>query len=80
MTTASISTVAELNKYYNLLRDNILVRHGVKAGQKVRLKNAIALYQRFPNGWIKITSVKSDMVDKVKMYQGKAEFMLKALV
>lgn len=58
MESSIFNTIADFNKQYEILRDDILKRHGYEKGSKVRLKNAIALYQRFNENWIKTTSVK----------------------
>jgi hypothetical protein len=81
MESKSFETVKELNKEYEIVRDDILVRHGFEKGAKVRLKNAIMMYQKFNGEWVRTTSVKTNMIDRVKMYDGlNAEFMLKAMV
>lgn len=80
MVSNLFSTVSEFNKAYETIRSDILTRHGIKKGQRVRLKNAIALYQQFDGHWIKITSIKSDMVDRIKAYNNKGKFKLQALV
>jgi hypothetical protein len=77
------NTVSELNKAYNEIRTDIIERHGNKNGTKVRLKNAIMLYQKLNNEWVRMCSTKTDMISKIKMcelYKVNAEFMLKARV
>ena len=75
------STVTDFNKQYNLMREDILRRHGHKIGDKVKLVKAIAMYQKFNDNWVLVTSKKTDMTDRIKMYEGKnVEFRLKALV
>lgn len=78
MESSKFNTVAELNKQYEILRNDILVRHNIADGSKVRLKNAIFMYQKLNGVFIKVTSTKSDMVDRVKMYSElrDTEFML----
>lgn len=74
-------TVQEFNKAYDLVRDDILKRHGITDSKKARLINAVQLYQKFNNNWVRTSTVKRDMIDRIKRYDGKnAEFMLKALV
>lgn len=77
----TFNTVQEFNKAYDSVRNDILKRHGITDSKKARLINAIQLYQKFNNNWLKATTVKTDMIDRIKRYDGKnAEFMLKALV
>lgn len=83
MKSETFRTLSEFNKQYNLIRNDILNRHGYKKGDRVRLKNAIMLYQNFNDQWLPITSVKTDMVNRIKMNEflnNKNEFKLKALV
>lgn len=80
MESRSFGSLKEFNKEYKTLREDILKRH-VKEGQKARLKNAIMMYQRFNCGWVKITSVKSNMIDRIKTHEGlNSEFKLVSMV
>mgnify|MGYP005827642065 CR=1 FL=1 len=80
----TFQTVKEFNKQYNQVRSDILERHGIKDGQKARLKDAIMLYQNFDGTWIKTTSKKTDMIDRIKMQEKVikkgTEFKLVAMV
>lgn len=49
-TDQTFNKLTEFNKQYNLVRKDILQRHGFKEGDKVKLQNAIAMYQNF-NGY-----------------------------
>lgn len=77
------STLKEFNKAYNLLRKDILIRHNVPEGTKAVLKNATMLYENIGGQWLKITSVKSDMIDRIKLYEvcnKQGQFKLIAIV
>ena len=63
------STLKDFRKAYNAIREIILIRHGYKKGDKVKLKNAVMLYQKFDDHWVKCNMIKSDMEDKIKMYE-----------
>lgn len=82
--SSTFTTLKEFNKQYDLLREDILIRHGYEKGARgVRLKNAIMLYQNFNGTWVKMTSIKTDMTDRIKMSNisgSKKEYMLKAMV
>jgi len=83
MESAEFTKVSELNRHYNEVRDDIIVRHNVEKGTKVRLNNAIALYKNFDGQWIKMTSIKSDMINRLKqaeLYNVDGIYKLKALV
>lgn len=56
------------NKAYNEVRDDIIKRHG--DGRKVRLVRAVALMQEFESGYLRITSVKSDMTEWIRVREG----------
>lgn len=82
-TDQTFNTLTEFNKQYNLVRKDILQRHGFKEGDKVKLQNAIAMYQNFNGYWIKTTTIKTDMIDRIKMNNlanKEATYILKALV
>lgn len=82
-TDQTFNKLTEFNKQYNLVRKDILQRHGFKEGDKVKLQNAIAMYQKFNGYWIKTTTIKTDMIERIKMNDitgEKATYMLKALV
>ncbi len=79
----TFKTVKEFNKQYDLVRKDILERHGYKEGDKVRLKNAIMLYQDFNGQWVNASSTKTDMIDRIKMYSlsdKETSFKLQAMV
>ena len=81
--TKEFQTVAEFNRMYDLVREDILKRHEIKKGTKVRLKHAMMLYQDMNGEWIPMTSVKSDMIDRIKMNETLEtgnKFKLKATV
>lgn len=70
------------NKAYNELRLEIIERHGYKPTDKVRLNGVVVMYQNFGHGWLKTGTVKTDMIERVKKYEGKkhARFKLESLV
>jgi hypothetical protein len=74
------TTLKEFKKAYEEVRNDILVRHGYKPGDKVRLNNVIQLWQKFNDTWVKAGTVKSDMEDRIKMYQNNGVFKLTARV
>ncbi|AFQ29846.1 hypothetical protein P4493_05650 [Bacillus thuringiensis] len=80
----TFSTVKEFRKEYDNMRIDILKRHNITDPSKARLKNAMRLYQTFNNQWTPITMKKSDMENRIKMYEDipdrQACFMLEALV
>jgi hypothetical protein len=74
------STIKDFNKAYEEVRNDILARHNIKQGTKVRLKNAIMMLQNFNGNWIKVNSTKVDMMDRIKKYNNEGKFKLKAMV
>lgn len=80
MESQSFKNVTDFNRAYENVRNDILERHGFKKGDKVRLKQAIMMYQNFDGNWLKASSVKTDMLDRVKRYDNNGNFKLVALV
>ncbi|MCY9056100.1 hypothetical protein MOE90_20905 [Bacillus spizizenii] len=81
MESKIFQTVKDFKKEYDAMRSDILERHGIKEGQRARLKNAIMMYQKFNCGWVKITSIKTDMIQTIKIHEElETKFMLKAMV
>jgi len=81
--TGTFKTVKEFNKQYKELRNKIMIRHGYEIGAKVKLVNAVRLLQSFDGeNYVKCTMVKTDMTDRIKMYEDneKVTFKLIALV
>ena len=75
----SFETMAEFNKAYNTLRDDIMKE--LNTTGRVRLNGAIVLLQKFEGNenFLRITSSKTDMIDHIKMYEGKnAKYKLMA--
>lgn len=63
------STLKEFRKVYEEVREDILTRHGYKKGDKVKLKNAVMLWQNLSGQWVKCSSVKGDMEDRIRVYE-----------
>lgn len=82
----TFKTIKEFNKQYDLIRTDILERHGYKKGDKVKLKKAMALLISFDGENFINTGCYSivDMKDKIKMYSlygsDNVVFKLKPLV
>lgn len=78
------STTKDLNKEYKQLRETIIVRHGYKVGDKVKLKNAVRMMMSIDGEtFLNCGMVFSDMKDRVKYNEvtnGNAVFKLVALV
>lgn len=77
--TKPFTTLKDFNKAYNELRSAILHRNGIQEGQKARLNKCVVMYQMFNNNWFKVSFTKSDMRNRIKMYEGKSQFKLVAL-
>ena len=76
--SAVFTTLSGFNKAYNEMRDDMIERHGF-TGKKVRLVGAIALTQEFESGYLRRTSVKTDMIEAIRIREG-TNFKLIALV
>ena len=81
----TLTSLKEFNKCYDILRTDILKRHGFKKGDKVRLNKAIGLFISYDGDNFINTSCYTiiDMKDKIKMYElsnSKYIFKLKTLV
>lgn len=76
-----ITNIKEFNHEYERLRDDILKRHGFQKGDKVRLKSAMELEQNFSGSWLRVSTRKTDMIDRIKSYSDlNAEFRLRSLI
>lgn len=84
----TFTTVKEFSKQYDIVRTEILERHGYKKGDKVRLNKAMALMFSFDGENFINTGCYSivDMKDKIRMYElfgtdgDNVLFKLRALV
>ena len=81
----TFKNVKEFRKYYDILRAEILERHGYKKGDRVKLKKAMVLMISFDGENFINTGCYSivDMKDKIRMYELSTSnylFKLKALV
>lgn len=65
----TFTTLKEFNKEYKEIRLSIMKRHGYDENSKVKLVNAVMLWVDFGQGFIKYTSVLTDMKDRIKMYE-----------
>lgn len=82
--TKVFNTVKDLNKEYKQLRETIIVRHGYKVGDKVKLKNAVRMMMSLDGeNFINCGMVLSDMKNRVKsneVVNGNTVYKLVALV
>lgn len=81
----TFKNVKEFRKCYDILRAEILDRHGYKKGDRVKLNKAIVLMISFDGENFINTGCYSivDIKDKIKMYElsnGNYLFKLKALI
>ncbi|MEC2463577.1 hypothetical protein P9X10_01500 [Bacillus cereus] len=78
------STVKEFKKEWDAMRLDIFQRHNIIDPKKARLGKAIKLYQMFNGNWYPITTVKGEMQNRIKMYEGipnrQEKFILVALL
>lgn len=74
------TTLKDFRKEYDKLREEILIRHGYKKGDKVRLNRIIVLWKQINGNWFTMTTVKYDMEWHLKLAEGKKKFKLTALV